>query len=271
MSNPPAPRRVALFVTCLVDFHRPSVGFRGDQAVGTGGVPWSRCHWRRPAAAKPAYNSGDRATGARAGGPGLLDAFGGFDYVVVPSGSLRPACCGCICRACSKTIRTSGCGRMRWREKCLGTGELPHRRVRGDGGAGRVRGESCLSRCMCRACGSWGCASRPRALLQSMPGVSVAELPDRDVCCGFGGTFCVKYPEISTRMVTAKVAQIRETGAATLAAGRSGVPVESGGAAAARRQRHRGGGMWRSCWRVSWRRASGNREQDEREALTDGR
>jgi L-lactate dehydrogenase complex protein LldE len=52
-----------------------------------------------------------------------------------------------------------------------------------------------------------------------MAGLSVAELPNRDVCCGFGGTFCVKYPEISTRMAADKAAEIRDSGATTLLAG----------------------------------------------------
>jgi L-lactate dehydrogenase complex protein LldE len=72
-----------------------------------------------------------------------------------------------------------------------------------------------------------------------MPGVVVKEMADAEICCGFGGTFCVKYPEISTRMVTDKAKSIAATGADTLLAGdlgcllnmagrlkREGVPVK---------------------------------------------
>jgi L-lactate dehydrogenase complex protein LldE len=59
----------------------------------------------------------------------------------------------------------------------------------------------------------------PRKLLASVEGLSVRELADRDVCCGFGGLFSVKYPEISERMADDKIADARSTGANTLLAG----------------------------------------------------
>lgn len=59
---------------------------------------------------------------------------------------------------------------------------------------------------------------QPRQLLQALQGCELIELPDNEVCCGFGGTFCVKFPEISTRMVTDKVDAIVTTGASTVAA-----------------------------------------------------
>ncbi|MGI3777906.1 MAG: heterodisulfide reductase-related iron-sulfur binding cluster, partial [Janthinobacterium lividum] len=53
-------------------------------------------------------------------------------------------------------------------------------------------------------------------------GLSMVELPGAEVCCGFGGTFCVKYPEISTRMVGDKAAEVVASGADTLLAGDMG-------------------------------------------------
>ena len=63
-----------------------------------------------------------------------------------------------------------------------------------------------------------GCASsasrRSRAACsQSVAGSQLVELPGAEVCCGFGGTFCVKYPEISDKMVGDKAADIAATGA----------------------------------------------------------
>src|SRR3954469_22412921 len=79
------PPRVGLFVTCLVDLYRPSVGFAAIRLLEQAG-----CQVEVPRAqtccGQPAYNSGDRAT-ARDLAEGILDAFGGYDYVVVPSGS----------------------------------------------------------------------------------------------------------------------------------------------------------------------------------------
>ena len=83
--TPPASPRVALFVTCLVDLHRPTVGFAAihllQQAGCTVEVPRTQT-----CCGQPAYNSGDRAT-ARDIGRAIIEAFEGYDYVVVPSGS----------------------------------------------------------------------------------------------------------------------------------------------------------------------------------------
>jgi len=74
-----------------------------------------------------------------------------------------------------------------------------------------------------------GVRAQPRALLARVPGLTVKELAEPELCCGFGGTFCVKYPEISTRMVTDKVADIRGTGADTLLAGDLGCLLNMAG------------------------------------------
>ena len=82
--------RVALFVTCLVDLHRPTVGFAAIKLLERAG-----CLVEVPRAqtccGQPAFNSGDRTT-ARDIGRQVLEAFSGYDYVVVPSGS----CAGMI-------------------------------------------------------------------------------------------------------------------------------------------------------------------------------
>ena len=67
-----------------------------------------------------------------------------------------------------------------------------------------------------------GVKQQPRDLLRTVEGLEMRELPDAEVCCGFGGTFCVKYPEISTRMVSDKAADIIATGADTVLAGDMG-------------------------------------------------
>ena len=59
----------------------------------------------------------------------------------------------------------------------------------------------------------------PRRLLASVKGLSLVELDDSEVCCGFGGAFSVKYPDISTAILDAKVQDIAGTGAATVLAG----------------------------------------------------
>ena len=77
--------RVALFVTCLVDLFRPTVGFAAVKLLEEAG-----CTVEVPRAqtccGQPAYNSGDRAA-AKAIALQVLDAFEGYDHVVAPSGS----------------------------------------------------------------------------------------------------------------------------------------------------------------------------------------
>jgi L-lactate dehydrogenase complex protein LldE len=71
--------------------------------------------------------------------------------------------------------------------------------------------------------------AQPRRLLASVGGLEVKELREPELCCGFGGTFCVKYPEISTRMVSDKVADITATNADTLLAGDMGCLLNMAG------------------------------------------
>jgi L-lactate dehydrogenase complex protein LldE len=74
-----------------------------------------------------------------------------------------------------------------------------------------------------------GVKQQPRTLLRSVEGLKLRELPGAEVCCGFGGTFCIKYPEISDKMVRDKAADIVGTGADTLLAGDMGCLLNMAG------------------------------------------
>src|SRR5262249_39673876 len=69
----------------------------------------------------------------------------------------------------------------------------------------------------------------PRKLLAGVEGLKLAEMRDADVCCGFGGTFCVKYPDISNAIVAKKVDHVAATGAGTLLAGDLGCLMNMAG------------------------------------------
>jgi len=71
----------------------------------------------------------------------------------------------------------------------------------------------------CSSLREMGVKDQPRALLSSIEGLSIAELPDAQTCCGFGGLFSVKYPEISERMADDKVVSATASGASTLIGG----------------------------------------------------
>jgi L-lactate dehydrogenase complex protein LldE len=64
-----------------------------------------------------------------------------------------------------------------------------------------------------------GVQAQPRALLAKMPGITIAEMNESTTCCGFGGTFSVKFGDISTRMADRKCASITHTGAGAVVAG----------------------------------------------------
>jgi L-lactate dehydrogenase complex protein LldE len=210
----PAPR-VGLFVTCLVDIQRPSVGFAALRLLERVGcrveVPRTQT-----CCGQPAYNSGDRAT-ARDLAVAVLDAFGGFDYVVAPSGS----CAGMIRAHIPHLFDDDPNLRARADALAAKTWELVSflTDVMGLRGVEAAYQGSVTYHDSCSGLRELGVKQQPRALLSSVAGLRLAEMKEPEVCCGFGGTFCVKYPEISVRMVADKTRDIAATGADTLLAG----------------------------------------------------
>ena len=217
--------RVALFVTCLVDLYRPSVGFAALRLLEEAG-----CRVEVPATqtccGQPAYNTGDRATAkdlARA----VIDAFLGYDHVVAPSGS----CAGMIAHHYPALFEDDPAYRGRAEALAARTHELTAFLVdvMGSVAARPAYDGIAAYHDSCSGLREMGVRAQPRALLARVPGLTVKELAEPELCCGFGGTFCVKYPAISTRMVTDKVADIRATGADTLLAGDLGCLLNMAG------------------------------------------
>ena len=224
MTAPSTPR-VALFVTCLVDLHRPTVGFAAigllEQAGCTVEVPRAQT-----CCGQPAYNSGDRRT-ARDMARGIIEAFSGYDYVVAPSGS------------CAGMLRA----------------HLPHLfdddpNLRGQADALAARTYELISfltdvmevasvdaACdgvatyhdACSGLRELGIKRQPRTLLASVRGLTLTEMAEPEICCGFGGTFCVKYPDISGRMVADKAKDVAATGAGMLLSGDLGCLLNMAG------------------------------------------
>ena len=217
--------RVALFVTCLVDIHRPSVGFAAIQLLEAAG-----CQVEVPRAqtccGQPAYNSGDRAT-TRALLESYLEAFAGYDYVVVPSGS-----CGGMLREHMPHLFDDD-PNLRARADALAakTYELVSflTDVRGLTSTQAAYAGTVTYHDSCAGLRELGVKAQPRALLGQVAGLTLAEMAEPEVCCGFGGTFCVKYPDISTRMVSDKARDIAATGADTLLAGDMGCLLNMAG------------------------------------------
>jgi L-lactate dehydrogenase complex protein LldE len=207
--------RVGLFVTCLVDLHRPSIGFAAIKLLQRAG-----CLVEVPRAqtccGQPAYNSGDRRT-ARDLAVRIVEAFRGYDYVVVPSGS----CAGMLkhhlphlfdddpnLRAVADAMASRVFELVSFLTDVLGVRDA----------ASVPFGGTVTYHDSCSGLREMGIKQQPRALLKAA-GATLVEMTEPEICCGFGGTFCVKYPEISVRMVSDKTKDIVATGAETVLAG----------------------------------------------------
>jgi L-lactate dehydrogenase complex protein LldE len=222
---PPASPRVALFVTCLVDLFRPTVGFAAIKLLEDAG-----CRVEVPEAqaccGQPAWNSGDRKDTA-AVAKGVIRAFAGYDYVVVPSGS----CGGMI----SHHYPALFAGDAEWEPKAKDLAGRTYELVAfladvmGVAGVAARFAGSVTYHDSCSGLRELGIKAQPRRLLASVEGLELKELKDSEVCCGFGGTFCVKYPAISDKMVSEKLTHITASGAGTLLAGDMGCLLNMAG------------------------------------------
>jgi L-lactate dehydrogenase complex protein LldE len=223
-SLPGAGLRVGLFVTCLVDLMRPSIGFAAAKLLEDAGcrvvVPSQTC------CGQPAYNSGDRAD-AKALARQTMRAFGACDYVVAPSGS----CGGMLAKHYPELFadepdaaREAVAFAAKVHELIsFLTDTLGVERVNS-----RYEGVATYHD-SCSGLRELGIASQPRKLLASVEGLKLVELEDSDVCCGFGGTFAVKYGELSSAIVAKKADRIVASGADTLLAGDLGCLMNMAG------------------------------------------
>ncbi len=222
--------RIGLFVTCLVDLMRPSVGFAAVRLLEQAGCdvhipPTQTC------CGQPAWNAGadrDAAAIARQ----AIEAFESFDHVVVPSGS----CAGMIRVHYPEVLAADPVYGARACALAGKTYELVEFLV-------KVRGvTSVTASCPERVCYHDSCSAlrelrikkEPRQLLANVEGLALQELKEPEVCCGFGGLFSVKYPEISERMADDKIADAQSTGAELITSADLGCLLHLAGRAARR-------------------------------------
>lgn len=225
--SPPRTLRVSLFVSCLADLFRPSVAFASIKLLEQAGCEVS-VPLQQTCCGQPAYNTGDFESSAPLAQQ-LIRQFESADYVVVPSGS----CAGMICHHYPLLLEGE------WRERAVRlaakTFELTTflndiaRIRRGD--RPPVELPSVTYHDSCAGLRELGIKAQPRALLQELCDTRVSELQQTDVCCGFGGTFCAKMPEISGKMVGDKLASAVATRAQILAGGDLGCLLNIAGRA----------------------------------------
>ncbi|MEA2833421.1 MAG: L-lactate dehydrogenase complex protein LldE, partial [Methylobacteriaceae bacterium] len=215
---------VALFATCLVDLFRPSVGFAAVKLLEDAGcrvsVPVQTC------CGQPAYNAGDRAD-TRDLALQVMDAFEAYEYVVVPSGS----CGGMIIKHYPELFagepdlarRADALAAKTYELVSFLTGVLGIERVDARFDRAVTYHDSCSGLRELKI------QEQPRKLLRTVEGLTIAEMPRSDVCCGFGGTFAVKYGEISNEIVERKTEDIAASGAPVLLAGDLGCLMNMAG------------------------------------------
>jgi L-lactate dehydrogenase complex protein LldE len=203
--------RVGLLVTCLVDVMRPEIGFSTIKLLEAAGckvvAPESQT-----CCGQPAYSAGNRDA-ARALAEKFLDEFEGFDYIVIPSGS------------CGGMVKTHYEDALAGHPQLLQRFALVKPRVyeltdflstvvklqnlptaQADSFTGKITyHDSC--------CGlrELGVQQQPRELLTQRAGVELTEMKDARACCGFGGSFAVKYGDISAAIVDEKCENIHNT------------------------------------------------------------
>lgn len=192
--------RVGLFVTCLVDAMRPRIGFATIRLLEAADceviVPG-----QQTCCGQPGYNSGDRKS-AEALALKFLGEFEAFDYVVLPSGS----CAGMIRVHYPDLFRDDPALQQRFTALGRRTYELTDflsKITKLEKAPGNFKG-TLTYHDSCSGLRELEVYKQPRALLAKMPGVTVHEMVESTTCCGFGGTFSVKYGELSTRMADNK-------------------------------------------------------------------
>jgi L-lactate dehydrogenase complex protein LldE len=211
-------KSVGLFVTCLADLFRPQVAFAAEKLIQNSGfavsVPRQSC------CGQPAYNSGESLKAIELA-KNFISQFESFDYIVAPSGS----CAAMVSEHYPSLFEQDDEWAARCAIVCEKTYELSRflvdiadirldqpQQVKPD--LGKVTYHD-----SCSGLRELGIRSQPRKLLGQRLGLEISEMENSEICCGFGGTFCMKYPEISTRMADNKIRGIESAEADILLGG----------------------------------------------------
>lgn len=205
--RPPSPRRASLFVTCLVDQFRPSVGWAAVKLLRRLGVEVDVPE-EQTCCGQPAWNAGC-SDEARAVARTFLDAFEKSDAVVVPSGS----CASMIRVFYADLFADDPAALARARAVAAKTYELTEFIVKvlkvedvGAAFSGTVTYHDA-----CHLLRELRIQEEPRKLIAAVRGAKLAPLPGSDVCCGFGGTFAAGFPKLSAEIGKDKVEALKGT------------------------------------------------------------
>ena len=207
--------RLALYVTCLVDLMRPSVGFAALKLLEEAGCevvvpPGQTC------CGQPAWSAGDRPA-ARLLAQKAVAELEGYEHVVIPSGS----CAEHVKNVYPQLLADDPAWAARAAAVAARTRELTDFLVNVLGAAavpGNFAG-SVTYHDSCKGLRGLGIKAQPRQLLAKVRGLSLKEMEGCEECCGFGGAFSVKFGEVSTAIVDRKCQSIEAAGADAVVGG----------------------------------------------------
>jgi L-lactate dehydrogenase complex protein LldE len=216
--------KVSLFATCLVDMFQSSVGKATVELLERLG-----CEIDFPESqtccGQPSYNSG-YVQDTKEAMKRMIDTFIDKEYVVSPSGS---------CAYMLKEYQHIFAGDPVWEPKAKKLAKKTYELTQfivdvlkvEDVGA---RFEANVTyHTSCHMTRLLGVVQAPMTLLKNVKGLKFTELPGKEQCCGFGGTFSVKMSQISEQMVDEKVRHVEETGAEYLIGADAGCLMNIGG------------------------------------------
>jgi L-lactate dehydrogenase complex protein LldE len=216
--------RVSLFITCLVDQLWPEIGTSTVEVLRRAGceVVFDE---RQTCCGQPAFNTGYRNEAVQLA-KRFIEIFEASEAVVSPSGS-----CTAMTRHFHELFADDESWRRRAEALARRTYELSHFLVNvlkvDDLGAsfrGRVTWHDA-----CHGLRDLNIHSEPRRLIEQVRGAQFVELANADACCGFGGTFSVKYPEISVAILDSKIAAIERAGVRAVVSGDASCLMQIGG------------------------------------------
>jgi L-lactate dehydrogenase complex protein LldE len=208
----PLPSRVALCITCLGDVFYPAAGEATVRILRRLGLrvefpPDQTC------CGQPAFNAGFRQH-ARTVARRNLVIFADYEYVVVPSGS----CTAMFRQFYPELFADDPVLGEQAESLAARTYELSEFlvRVMRVENLGAVFHGQVAYHASCHLLRELGVADEPRRLLAQVAGMELVDMELAEQCCGFGGTFALKYPQISDAMLQKKLAALKRAGANTL-------------------------------------------------------
>jgi L-lactate dehydrogenase complex protein LldE len=217
--------RVSLFVTCIVDQLWPSVGTAAVEVLRRAGCT-VEFDERQTCCGQPAFNTGYRDV-ARSLAERFIEQYesSGVDAIVAPSGS-----CTAMVHHYQDLFDDDG-WRVRARQVAERTWELSDFLVNqlGVDDVGATFNGRLTWHDACHGLRELRLHDEPRRLLQNVRGADIVDLPNASACCGFGGTFSVKYPEISVAIVDEKVDAIRHANVDAVVSGDASCLMQIGG------------------------------------------